>query len=175
MTKKQFAALLDITVRRVNQMIAEHLIVLIGKKIDPIPSLVKLLKAAQTGNANRDARANLTRQQIRGAELRNQRLLKKWLSVDEFESVLFVMTDGLHKLGQQCATDLFVALNQTMDETAARIEAYKVQRYMQHAARCFAAGGREVCASIRSDMLQNTSRIAHEFAKLLPTADETKG
>ena len=92
MKKSEFATLISVTPRRLGQLIGEGSIVFKGKGrrrgVDPIPSLVKLLEQAKTANANRDARAQLTHAQIRQQQLRAERQLKHWLSIDEVEMLV---------------------------------------------------------------------------------------
>jgi hypothetical protein len=171
MTKTEFAALLKITVRRVNQLIAEGLIVLDAGEVDPIPSLVALLAEEKTRSTTNEARSRLTEMQIRGAELRSQRALKKLITVEELEQILGIHLGQCFNLAQALSTGAFHNLAAKIGEDDARSTAHAVHQAILELAHRERRAVTELCARIRTEELPEKARVAKVFSDLLVTHD----
>lgn len=168
MTKTEFATLLKITVRRVNQQIAAGLIVLLPDgSVDTIPSLLALLAEAKAKNSTGDARARLIEAQLRGAELRGQRLLRKLITVDELEEILRVHLDEGFTLAQNAGGELFYRLITILSENEARTAGYAVLRSLQQLFRTERDAAKELCDKLRAETLPDKVRLAAVYRSLL--------
>ncbi len=169
--KSEFATLISVTPRRLGQLIGEGSIVFKGKgrrrEVDPLPSLVKLLEQAKTANANRDARAQLTHAQIRQQQLRAERQLKHWLSIDEVEMLVAPIYAHGCEAAQRESQQLYDKLAGKLSFGESAIVCENTRQAILGTFRGWNLGMQKFFRDVRGGVLHERSRLDKHLARLM--------
>lgn len=176
MKKVEFSALANLTTRRLAQLIDEGHLTADKGEIDPLPSLVALLRLERERNASRDARGELMHAQIRAAEIKHRRILRQLLTIEEFRALwMIVISQGL-ELGTTEGGELYYEIVGTLGELAARAHACKVQRRILRVFQAAKSAITSLCEHIRGGMLADGDRLDRLMRQLMDAhpKDEAK-
>lgn len=170
MKTAQFAKLLKITERRVRQMADEGTLVMKGRSIEAIPSLLKLLDGAKQKSKTRAGREQLVAAQVAGARIRAERTVKKFLTVEELSDVIGIFLDQLAAMAQAESSLLYSEISGEFTEAMAREVAGRFHRRAMGIFDGARNGTRMLTETIVADHLNDRSRIADVLRKFIPNA-----
>jgi len=127
-TKTDLSRILGVSIRHTGNLVAQGLIVLHKRGGVDVPrTLAVMFKAAQERSAARRGRDDLTRLQIAAAQIRADRVARKWLSVEETEAIFAFAMNKVAELATGEAAKLYAELTMDCPEMIARTAATRME------------------------------------------------